>query len=82
MFERPTALKYKNVNLFDQANLVEMFSKEDQPKEGLESVLFLYLGISMTGFHNRNRKNIVVFRKGRWDPFLDQLEDLKRPKKK
>ena len=64
MFQRGgVILKYKNVNLFDQKNLIDFLSKDDDPEEMTGSVLFPKLGISTE--NSKKAKTIGIARKDR-----------------
>jgi hypothetical protein len=76
---RPNArLLYKGVDLFQKEAVISFLSQYDRPFEIVGFVVFLDLGILMTGFHDNDesQKAITVFRKGRMDQFRGQLARL------
>ncbi len=77
MFQRGgVVLNYKNVNLFEQKNLMDFLSKDDQPEEMTGSVLFPKLGISTENF--KNAKTIGIAREDRIKSVMADHEELKQ----
>ncbi len=71
------SLLFKGSRLFRVPDVIALLSQYDPtPYETLGAVLFLKLGISMTGFFDSDSegdKAITVFRKGTWDGAMDRL---------
>ncbi len=74
-------LKYKKIkNMLDEGELIKLLSKEDEPQDLSDIVVFLKLGLS-TNNSNKRRKTIAISRRGRWEPILERskrIEELKR----
>jgi hypothetical protein len=53
---------------------------DDDPREFHGFVVLLKLGITLTGFHDRDesQKAVTAFEKGRWDHLLTQMKKLPR----
>jgi hypothetical protein len=53
-------------------------SLDDAPQEVLGAVVFLKLGISVTGLHDGDddQRAVSAFVKGRWDSFQDKMKPL------
>jgi hypothetical protein len=61
---------YKGVSLFEDPRALATLARDDPaPVEVLGFLLFLGLGIALTGVHDRdpNQLAISVFERGRWD---------------
>ena len=73
-------LIYQGHDLFRDEGVIDFLSQYDIPYEIVGFVVFLELGITVTGFHDNDesQKAIVVCRKGRFDAFRDELTPLKR----
>jgi hypothetical protein len=71
-------LFYQGVGLFQKADVITFLSQYDRPFEIVGFVVFLELGITLTGFHDNDesQKAITVFREGRWDDCRGQLTPL------
>jgi len=69
---------FQGRNLFRTDNLVNFLSQYDRPFEFVGFVVFLALGITVTGVHDNDesQKAITVFRSGRWDEFRNELVPL------
>ncbi len=79
-FEKGAILKYRGVDLLSRSDLIDFLEEDEKAMEMMGIVVFPKLGISMSS--PRERKNITVSRGGMWDEFLEELTELKRPKKK
>jgi hypothetical protein len=65
------------VNIFSSSDSFEKLVKKDgDPYEHLGFMIFLNLGITMTGFHDNDesQKAVTVFAKGRWDGVKSQFK--------
>jgi hypothetical protein len=71
-------LLYKGVDLFTKADVIRFLAQYDRPLEIVGFVVFMNLGITMTGFHDNDasQKAIVAFSKGRMDEFRNDLTPL------
>jgi len=71
-------LFYEGVDLFRKDDLIGFLSQYDQPYESVGFVVFLTLGITVTGFHDNDesQKAIVAFKNGRMDEFRGDLTPL------
>jgi hypothetical protein len=75
----PTAHVFlQGEDLFRNDNAIGFVSQYDRPLEFVGFVVFLDLGITLAGFHDKDdsQKAISAFRKGRWDKFRDRLSPL------
>jgi hypothetical protein len=66
---------YKGHDLFRERSSLQFLSREDPPYEFVGFLIFLGLGITLTGFHDNDesQKAITVFRAGRWDEFKSEM---------
>lgn len=71
-------LIYHGVDLFRKNYVIDFLSQYDRPFEFVGFVVYLGLGLAMTGFHDNDesQKAITVFRRGHWDEFQDRLRPL------
>jgi hypothetical protein len=64
------------VNVFgDPKSFINICDLDTEPKEILGFIVFLNLGITMTGFHDRDesQKAVTAFARGRWDASRAQM---------
>ena len=71
-------LTYQGVDLFGCDDRIGFLSKSDQPLAVVGVVVFLRLGITMTGFHDHDdsQKAIVAFARGGMDAFRADMKPL------
>jgi hypothetical protein len=63
----------------DPDAFLELCRIDGAPKEMLGFVIFLNLGLTMTGFHDldESQKAVTAFARGRWDVLLSELKDFR-----
>lgn len=66
---------FEGVDLFRRPDPIQLLAQRADPFECLGVIVFPKLGISLSGFHDRDesQKAITVFRPGRWDEFRDHM---------
>lgn len=78
-------VRYKDMFLFkeDASNVLNFLIKEDgNPYLYLGFIIFLELGITLTGFHDNDisQKAVTVFPRGAWDKRLSKMKKFVNPK--
>ncbi|MFO0592345.1 MAG: hypothetical protein U0441_32670 [Polyangiaceae bacterium] len=78
-------LSYQGVRVFQAQDRLEVVRKmaadDPDPMELSSFLLFLKLGISLSGFHDGRENDIAVtvFEPGRWDEHLPRMKPYKLP---
>ena len=74
VFRPGSDLRFQGVNLFETAEPISYLRRFDPaPVECFVSILFLNLGIGLSGFHDQDesRKAISVVRRGYWNEYAE-----------
>lgn len=69
-FSRECSVRLDDVDIFSHEDaLIKILQKDSNVFEFYGFLVFFGLGITLTGFHDRNEseKAMTVFRRGRWD---------------
>jgi len=77
------AVSLHGCSLFEAQDLVDfLLNLDPYPLEFVGFLIFLRLGITVTGFHDQDeaQKAITVFREGRWDEFRREAQVFKKRK--
>lgn len=78
-------LLFQSHDLFTEEHIVDFLIQHDtQPFECLGFLIFLKLGITLTGFHDQaeSQRAITVFRRGRWDELREEMTPFHPTKKR
>lgn len=71
-FSKQCTVTLDNIDIFSHADALErILQKDGNVYEFYGFLIFFDLGITLTGFHDRNEsdKAMTVFRRGHWDSF-------------
>lgn len=79
---RVLGLKYNNMALFKEPPeriLMSLIKDDGSPYERFGFIILLNLGITLTGFHDKDedQRAVTVFSRGRWDVMKDNLKPFK-----
>ena len=77
VFSRGAKLTFRGNDLFSIPDPIAFLRQFDpEPKIWVGFVIFVKLGIRISGFHddNESQKAIAIVRKGYWDEFIDDFE--------
>jgi hypothetical protein len=71
------SVELMGIKIFEDPNALEkLVEKDGQPYEFVGFLIFTNLGITVSGFHDKDesQKAITVFQKGRWDHLQSQFK--------
>lgn len=74
-------VSYRGQDLFLTTDLIAFLQQFDpNPKSWVGFVIFLDLGISLSGFHDgdESQKAIAIVKKGYWDEYIEDFESFER----
>jgi hypothetical protein len=74
-----SSLLFEGQDLFRAPDTVGFLSQFDSPMTAVGMIMFLELGVRLSGFHDSNEadKAIEVVRRGHWDEFKSRLVPYK-----
>lgn len=72
----PAEAVYEGINLFDTVDPISVLLRDDpEPSESVGFLVFLRLGVTVTGIHDHDdaQRAVTVFVRGRWDRMRENL---------